>query len=89
MKTFSPSYHAYLASDAWQRKRRAVLRRAGYRCERCGWAGPLDIHHLTYARFGNEELSDLKALCRECHWCADLIRRMRAGVARWLRKISR
>jgi 5-methylcytosine-specific restriction endonuclease McrA len=89
MKTFSPEYHAYLRSDAWQRKRKAVLRRAGYRCERCGADVPLDIHHLTYARFGHENLEDLQALCRMCHWWADLIRRMRAGVARWLQRIAR
>ena len=89
MKSFSPQYHTYLASDAWQRKRYAVLRRAGYRCERCGWAGPLDVHHLTYARFGREDLGDLRALCRSCHLWSDLIRKMRAGVARWLRRIGR
>jgi 5-methylcytosine-specific restriction endonuclease McrA len=89
MKTFSPSYHAYLSSEAWQRKRKAVLRRAGYRCERCHAAKPLDIHHLTYARFGNEEMDDLRALCRDCHWWADLIRKMSAGLKRWLGRMAR
>ncbi len=89
MKVFSPQYLQYLASEDWQRKRKAVLRRAGYRCERCRKAKPLDIHHLTYARFGNEDLEDLRALCRDCHWWADLVRKMRAGVARWIRKTFR
>jgi 5-methylcytosine-specific restriction endonuclease McrA len=89
MKTLSPEYHAYLASDTWQRKRKAVLRRAGYRCERCRRAVPLDIHHLSYQRFEHEDLTDLKALCRDCHWWADLVRRMRAGVARWLKRTFR
>ncbi len=89
MKTFSPSYHAYLASEDWQRMRKAVLRRAGYRCERCGAAKPLDVHHLSYERFGHEDMTDLRALCRDCHWWADLIRKMSAGLRRWLRRTER
>lgn len=27
----------------------------------------LDVHHLTYDRFGREELDDLVLLCRDCH----------------------
>ena len=89
MKTFSRDYHEHLASDVWQRTRKAVLRRAGYRCERCHRAVPLDVHHTTYARFGHEEMDDLRALCRDCHWWADLVRKMRAGFARWAARVGR
>ena len=89
MKTLTPAYHAHLRSDAWQRTRKAVLRRAGYRCERCRRAVPLDVHHTSYDRFGHERLDDLRALCRDCHWWADLVRRMRVGVRRWLARIGR
>jgi hypothetical protein len=27
----------------------------------------LDVHHLTYVRFGHERLEDLLTLCRPCH----------------------
>lgn len=27
----------------------------------------LDVHHLTYERFGKELLADLQILCRKCH----------------------
>jgi 5-methylcytosine-specific restriction endonuclease McrA len=27
----------------------------------------LEVHHLSYARLGREELSDLITLCHECH----------------------
>lgn len=39
---------------------------------RCPETTRLHVHHLTYARFGNEALSDLQVLCRAHH---DLIER--------------
>jgi 5-methylcytosine-specific restriction endonuclease McrA len=55
--------------------RRDVLQRAGGRCENCGDAGPLEMHHMTYSWgregldliFGHERPGDLMALCRSCH----------------------
>lgn len=60
-------YRRYLRSPHWQALRKQVLRRAGWRCECCGRRGPLDVHHLTYERFGRESMGDLQALCRDCH----------------------
>jgi 5-methylcytosine-specific restriction endonuclease McrA len=60
-------YQRYLRSERWRLLRKQVLRRAGWRCECCGRRGPLDVHHLTYERFGRELLGDLQALCRDCH----------------------
>lgn len=58
-------YSIYLKSDAWQIKRKAVLKAAGYRC-RCGNRAT-QVHHETYERVFNERLSDLTAVCRACH----------------------
>jgi 5-methylcytosine-specific restriction endonuclease McrA len=67
-------YETYLSSKKWFAKRRAKLIEANYTCEKCGYNGltnpidiPLDAHHITYERFGDELMSDLKVLCRNCH----------------------
>lgn len=60
-------YSDYLQSAHWQDKRTGAIRRAGGRCQRCGNAGRLDVHHSTYARLGCEADGDLVALCRACH----------------------
>jgi 5-methylcytosine-specific restriction endonuclease McrA len=44
-----------------------VLLRARNKCELCGKRVPLDVHHRTYDRYGDELVDDLIALCRECH----------------------
>lgn len=70
---FRSIYEIYMTSDAWRMKRVQVLDRACGRCERCGKeCNALEVHHLTYERFGGRELlSDLEALCGECHPRAD------------------
>lgn len=61
-------YAEYLAGPDWGTRRAEILRRAGYCCELCGATGvPLDVHHLTYARRGDERYADLRAICRACH----------------------
>lgn len=58
----------YLKSPQWNTLRKIVLKRDNYTCQRCNINGiPLEIHHITYERFTNENTSDLVALCRECH----------------------
>jgi 5-methylcytosine-specific restriction endonuclease McrA len=47
--------------------RAQVLQRDGYCCRQCRARGRLDAHHLTYERFGHEQLSDCITLCRACH----------------------
>jgi 5-methylcytosine-specific restriction endonuclease McrA len=59
-------YRLYLRSDRWLQTRNAVMARARWRCVECG-APATDVHHLTYERVGNERLSDLVPLCRDCH----------------------
>ena len=63
----SALYQAVMASGGWRRRRRRAIGRAGRRCQRCGAPGPLDVHHLTYARLGRERPGDLLAVCESCH----------------------
>ena len=59
------SYTEHIESDKWQDKRSEVLARDGTRCV-CGNPAT-DVHHKTCANFGDEPISDLVALCRDCH----------------------
>ena len=59
-------YQQYLKSETWKNKRTAILKKAGHKCRRCR-ARATEVHHETYKRIYNEKLSDLTALCRECH----------------------
>jgi hypothetical protein len=68
MKRRTKEYYDYLQSEAWAIKRRERLHIDGYTCQDCGEnQRPLDMHHLTYKRLGNERMSDLLTLCRRCH----------------------
>ena len=64
-------YHEYIQSEEWQKTRRRYIKRAyqksSVRCKLCACDGPIDLHHLTYARLGREHTKDLLGLCRECH----------------------
>lgn len=63
-------YLTYLSSDKWKQIRLAKLHESNicYVCQRSKDGDIiLDIHHKTYSNFGNEKLSDLLVLCRECH----------------------
>jgi len=71
---FWKRYHAYINSPAWALKRKQKLRQTRSMCERCPASGhrrrATHVHHLTYERLGHELLTDLEALCNDCH--ADL-----------------
>ncbi len=61
-------YGEYLQTPHWKRKREEKLRAVGRRCQVCNQGpGPLDVHHRTYERLGEELDVDLTALCRSCH----------------------
>lgn len=60
-------YFVYIESDRWKIKRDQATNRVKNKCEECGSPYDLQVHHLTYARLGNENLKDLKVLCRDCH----------------------
>lgn len=58
-------YTEYLASAAWIQKRGRIMDRDNEQCP-CG-SRATQIHHLTYARIGQEHDSDLRAVCDQCH----------------------
>ena len=43
----------YLKSPEWNIKRKAILKRDNYTCASCNSNVPLEVHHITYIRFGN------------------------------------
>lgn len=60
-------YLAYLNSADWRSKRNKAIRKARFRCQRCGEKRDLQAHHLTYDRLGHELASDIEVVCRTCH----------------------
>jgi len=70
-KNLGPSleaeYEAYLRSAVWRERRNAILARASGRCELCEISDAVQVHHLTYIRLGSELLTDLLAVCANCH----------------------
>jgi hypothetical protein len=71
-------YDNYMNSPEWDRKRKLVLKDAGYKCQGCDAEGvPLQVHHLTYRNFMRERRGELIALCETpCHKIADRIREL-------------
>lgn len=68
----SAEYKKYISSAKWRNIRKDLFRVRGKKCESCGYgSATLHVHHLTYDRFGNENLADLKILCKPCHDKAD------------------
>jgi hypothetical protein len=65
------SKEEYYKSSEWETVRVFALHRANHRCERCGSAGVLQVHHVTYDNLFNEKPEDLEVLCKRCHDEAD------------------
>jgi 5-methylcytosine-specific restriction endonuclease McrA len=61
------SYDAYRLSEGYRQRRAKALDASGGICEHCNERNPLEVHHRTYERLGNEMPWDLIALCRTCH----------------------
>lgn len=65
-------YNEYMQSPQWKKIRKEKLKEAGYKCENCGTAKNLCVHHINYENYnkkgwGNEDLDDLAVLCKNCH----------------------
>ena len=61
-------YYEYIHSEEWRQKRNQVLKRDGFRCQMCGTAKNLRVHHISYEHLNqDEELDDLITLCDNCH----------------------
>lgn len=63
----SIGYRIYIQSPEWAAIRKEKLQQTGYRCQGCSSDERLEVHHLTYERFGHERLTDLQVLCHLCH----------------------
>ena len=61
------SYVEYLTTTGWRVRAWNAKAAAGWVCQECGSDGPLEVHHLNYARVGHERDEDLIVLCDECH----------------------
>ena len=65
-------YDSYIKSARWRNISKLIKERAGNKCGHCGRSSSkLEVHHLTYERFGHERMNDLVALCQPCHEMAD------------------
>lgn len=83
----SERYLQYIHSQEWQEKRSQVFSERWYKCEKCGSEKNLHVHHWTYKRIFNEDLSDLFVFCNTCHddfhkkyWTRDLLRATKAYI---------
>jgi 5-methylcytosine-specific restriction endonuclease McrA len=57
----------YLQSEDWQWKREKRLLLDGNKCRICGRPFDLNVHHMTYKNWPNENMTDLITLCNRCH----------------------
>jgi 5-methylcytosine-specific restriction endonuclease McrA len=52
----------------WQRVRKQVLERDGYRCQQCGSVKGLVVHHIRpWVETQDDSLGNLITVCRACH----------------------
>jgi 5-methylcytosine-specific restriction endonuclease McrA len=57
-----------LQSDDYVELCRRILDRDGWRCQKCGRARELQVHHLRFrSALGNDDLGNLITLCFSCH----------------------
>ena len=81
-------YQKYLLSDEWSLKRARAIELAGGRCQLCNSEDPLNVHHRTYERIGDERPEDLTVLCKTCHalhhaiWTPKSQKRMKRKLTR-------
>ena len=61
---------AIYRSRRWAQVRLIILDRAGWRCESCGRAAPLEVHHRVPLADGGAPYAqqNLRAVCRPCHY---------------------
>ena len=57
-----------LEAKAYDHLRRQVLERDGWRCQHCGRATNLEVHHIrSRSRLGDDKRENLITLCTDCH----------------------
>lgn len=62
------TYKDYLSSDDWREKKHRKTKASKKRCSVCSSEDNIDLHHLNYKNLYDVELSDLRFLCRRCHF---------------------
>ena len=73
-------YAAYIRSPEWIARRNQRLIIDQHACRACGRKDLLNVHHKTYDRLGDEDITrDLITLCRECHFYAHSRHRQLGG----------
>ena len=62
-------HHLKINNPRWQRLRRRIKARDGYRCVSCGAAGRLEVDHVQPLHQGGAmyDPTNLQCLCRRCH----------------------
>ena len=55
-----------MPAHRWAALRRFVLDRDGWRCQRCGMFGRLEVHHRD-GDPGHNDPGNLRTYCRSCH----------------------
>jgi ATP-dependent DNA helicase RecQ len=71
MSTLSKRPRLRLDRENYDRLRHRILQRDGWRCQRCGAALQLHVHHLQLRSRGGEDAdSNLITLCNRCHAAA-------------------
>lgn len=61
------AYETYMRSEEWALKRAQVFSSRKARCQACLGRDDLQVHHITYARLGDERMDDLVILCAHHH----------------------
>jgi 5-methylcytosine-specific restriction endonuclease McrA len=57
-----------MTPSLYARLQREILERDGWRCQMCGCAKRLDVHHVRRrSALGGDTETNLITLCRECH----------------------
>jgi hypothetical protein len=82
-----PQYKAYIKSDRWKIKCENYWLSKGRWCKACKSQQNLQVHHLSYANFMLEPLSDLVGLCGPCHRAVHSLHR-RAGRREDIRTVT-
>jgi len=67
VKQWKNAHQRYLASKEWAQLKKRLFKKYGEYCRSCGSTQQLQVHHLTYDRWRQEELTDLVVLCCHCH----------------------
>lgn len=62
-------YDEFLKTPYWKSISKYVKTVSGNRCQKCGSARRLQVHHMNYQHHGDElhHLEDLICLCKDCH----------------------